>query len=454
MRKVFANIQEYSIIDIAKLLVRKSERMVKTLYLSNGIQIAMEYMPQYRSVSLGVWVRAGSVNENDQNNGMAHVIEHMMFKGTRRRTARDLADAMTEIGGNMDAYTTKEYTCYYAKTLHEHLYKAIDTLGDMLTGSLISEEDLKKELGVIAEEIDMYDDSPEDIVHERLQQSVWKNHPLGYLISGEKSVIQNFHRQDVLDFMSEYYTADRMVISLSGYFEEEKVLEALETAFSAIPSGRNTGCEDVEHALYHPSLYMQHKDIEQVHMIMAFDSIDYHDPERYTYSVVNNLLGGNVNSRLFQTIREDMGLTYAIYSYGGSYEKGGLFHIYAAVHPEQVRPVIQAVLAIIDDLKKKPVPERELYIVRESVKTDLMISDESTYNRMSNYGKYYIHRETIIPVEKVAEAIEAVTAEDVQCFMQKHFDVGTFSLSLVGDLSNISQEEMEHFWIACRTGAI
>ncbi len=428
--------------------------MVKTFNLSNGIQVAMEYMPQYRSASLGVWVRAGSVNENDQNNGMAHVIEHMMFKGTGRRTARELADAMTEIGGNMDAYTTKEYTCYYAKTLYEHLYKAIDILGDMLTNSMISEEDLQKELGVIAEEIDMYDDSPEDIVHERLQEAVWRDHPLGYLISGEKSVIQNFHRQDVLNFMAEYYTANRMVISLSGYFDEEKVRMALEKAFSAVPSGNNADFENQDHALYYPSLYMQHKDIEQVHMIMAFESIDYYDPERYIFSVANNLLGGNVNSRLFQVIREDMGLAYAIYSYGGSYEKGGLFHIYAAVHPEQVRPVIQAVLNIIDELKKKTVSERELHIVKESVKTDLIISDESTYNRMSNYGKYYIHNETIVPVEDVVRLIEAVTEEDVQRFMQKHFDIGNLSLSLVGDLSSMPKSEMEQFWEACRAGEV
>ena len=153
--------------------------MVKTFYLSNGLKVAMEYMPQYRSVSMGVWVKAGSVNENKQTNGMAHVIEHMLFKGTEKRTARELADAMTEIGGNMDAYTTKEYTCFYTKTLYEHLFYAIDILGDMLSNSKIDENDLKKELGVIAEEIDMYDDSPEDIVHERLQEVIWREHSLG-----------------------------------------------------------------------------------------------------------------------------------------------------------------------------------------------------------------------------------------------------------------------------------
>lgn len=423
--------------------------MVKTYRLKNGIQVAMEYMPHYRSVSFGVWVKAGSVNENNHNNGMAHVIEHMMFKGTGRRTAKQIADAMTEIGGNVDAYTTKEYTCYYAKTLHEHLYYAIDILADMLTNSLISEEDLQKELGVIAEEIDMYDDSPEDIVHEQLQKAVWKGHSLGYLISGEKSVVQKFRREDVLEFMKKYYTADRMVITLSGYFDEEETLKVLEKAFAAVPRGNNTvdiNNSDIPDAVYHSALYTQHKDIEQVHIIMAFDCINYFDEERYTLSIVNNLLGGNVNSRLFQTIREDMGLAYAIYSYGGSYEKGGLFHIYAAVHPNQIRPVVRAVLDVIEDLKAHFVSERELRIVKEQIKTELIISEESTYNRMSNYGKYMIHQEPILSMETVVEAIEAVTAEDIRQFMDRHFDVRTFSLSLVGDLRAMPQEEIERFW--------
>lgn len=418
--------------------------MVKSFCLKNGIRVAMEYMPHYRSAAFGVWVKAGSVNEDDKCNGMAHVIEHMMFKGTRRRTAKEIADAMTEIGGNVDAYTTKEYTCYYAKTLHTHLDYAIDILADMLTNSLIDADDLQKELGVIAEEIDMYDDSPEDVVHEQLQKAIWREHPLGYLISGEKQVVWQFCREDVLDFMRRYYTADRMVITLSGYFDEAHILEVLEQAFAAVPVGNTDGdlCNShIPDAAYHRALYTQHKDIEQVHMIMAFDCIDYFDSERYTLSVVNNLLGGNVNSRLFQAIREDMGMAYAIYSYGGSYEKGGLFHIYAAVHPEQIRPVVKAILDIIKDLKCHEVSERELRIVKEQIKTELIISEESTYNRMSTYGKYLIHQEAMIPTEDVTEAIEAVTAEDIRRFMNCHFDVRTFSLSLVGDLSDMTEEE-------------
>jgi predicted Zn-dependent peptidase len=423
--------------------------MVNTYHLKNGIQVVMEDVPHYRSVSFGVWVKAGSVNEDDRTNGMAHVIEHMMFKGTGRRSAREIADAMTEIGGNVDAYTTKEYTCYYAKTLHEHLYYAIDILADMLTNSLIDEDDLQKELGVIAEEIDMYDDSPEDIVHEQLQKAVWKGHPLGYLISGDKSVVQKFHREDVLDFMTQYYTADRMVITLSGFFDETETLKVLEQAFANVSTGDGTkkmDNADIPCAVYQPSLYMQHKDIEQVHLIMAYPSIQYASPERYVLSLANNIIGGNVNSRLFQTIREEMGIAYAIYSYGGSYEKGGLFHIYAAVQPDQIQPAVRAVMDVLEELKRQPVSERELRIVKEQIKTELIISEESTYNRMSSYGKYYIYQDLVVPTEKVIASLEAVTAEQICHFINQYFDAGTVSLSLVGDLSNMTQASAEQFW--------
>ena len=255
--------------------------------------------------------------------------------------------------------------------------------------------------------------------------------------------------------MKQYYTADRMTIAISGYFEEAKVLEALENCFGGIAPGCKASLLEanaqIATAKYYPSLYMQHKDVEQVHMIIAFESLDYYDPERYILSVVNSLLGGNVNSRLFQTIREEMGLSYAIYSYGSSYEKGGLFHIYAAVHSNQVRPVLKAVVDIIQKLKKELVSDRELYIVKESVKTDLIISDESTYNRISNYGKSYIHGETIETVEEAAEKIGQVTAEEVRAFVQKHFDLSQMSLSLVGDLKTLPREEMEELWMTYRT---
>ena len=298
-------------------------------------------------------------------------------------------------------------------------------------------------------------ESGADIVHERLQEVIWREHSLGYLISGDKQTVLGFKRQDVLDFMKQYYTADRMTIAISGYFEEARVLEALENCFGGIAPGYKASLLEanaqIAKAKYYPSLYMQYKDVEQVHMIIAFESLDYYDPERYILSVVNSLLGGNVNSRLFQTIREEMGLSYAIYSYGGSYEKGGLFHIYAAVHPNQVRPVLKAVVDIIQKLKKELVSDRELYIVKESVKTDLIISDESTYNRISNYGKSYIHGETIETVEEAAEKIGQVTAEEVRAFVQKHFDLSQMSLSLVGDLKTLPREEMEELWMTYRT---
>ncbi len=333
--------------------------MIKNFRLSNGMRVTMEQMAGYRSAALGIWVKVGSVNETARENGMAHAIEHMVFKGTKRRTARELADDMTENGDNLEAYTTKEYTCFYARTISEHLPKAIDILSDMLTNSLFDEDDLQRELRVIAEEIDMYDDAPEDIVHERLQEAIWRGHPLGFLISGDKPTIQNFRREDILTFMEKYYTASRMILTVSGAFDETQTLKQLEAAFGNVPVGE-TGMDNAEITMapYQSALYCKHKDVEQVHINLGFESIAYHDSKRYVCSVVNNLLGGNVNSRLFQSVREEQGLAYTIYSYGNAYEKGGLFHIYAATQPEQVEAVLKSVLHIIEELKELPVTER------------------------------------------------------------------------------------------------
>ncbi len=402
-----------------------------------------EPLPDYSSVSLGVWIKAGSVNECADNNGIAHLTEHMLFKGTRRRSARKLADDMTEIGDYVDAYTTKEYTCFYARTLYTHLDEAIDILSDMLTDSVIDEEDLQRELGVITEEIDMYDDSPEDIVNDRIEEAVWRDHPLGQLISGEKSAVRKFTRQDVIAFMNRYYTAERMVISISGRFDEEKTLALLGEAFGSIPEG-GTDMRDpvIPDAVYHRSLFTKYKDIGQVHMNLTFESVKYGSEERYICTVANSILGGNGNSRLFQSVREDKGLAYEIYSYGSSYEKGGLFSIYSAFAPENMTEVIKAVLRIIDDLKLHEIPEHELHIAKEQVKTELILSDESTYNRMDSYGKYLIHGRQVESVEEACRGIDNVTGSDVMKFMRDHFDTGAMSMSAAGNLKGIRPEEM------------
>ena len=416
--------------------------MTNIQQLSNHITVITEKLPYLKSASFGVWVKVGSVNENDKNNGIAHMIEHMLFKGTKSRTAKQIADEMAKIGGNMNAFTSKECTSYYSTTLSEHLPIAIDIISDMLTNSLIDEKSLKKEKGVIIEEINMYDDSPEDLVHEMLQQRVWKNHPLGYLISGTKKVVRSVTREQILDFMDTYYVGENMVISLAGSFDEKEMIALLEEKFSAIKARSERQGFVVEAPTYNQVICKKDKDIEQLHCNIAFDSISYLSNERYILTILNSILGGSINSRLFQKIRENSGLTYSIYSYGSSYRDTGLFHIYAAMNPSQTETVIKKIKQILNDLKKNGVLAEELSMTKEQIKTELILGSESAKSRMNSNGKSMINRGKIVSIEEVLSGIESVTLEAVHDFAKRYFDLSKASISLVGNLKEIDLKKI------------
>ena len=399
--------------------------------LNNGIRIVMEEMPTYRSVSIGVWVRVGSMYENRANNGMAHVIEHMLFKGTSRRTAADIANEMTAIGGNMDAFTCKDCTCYYAKTLDIYAEQALDILGDMLCNSLFDEKELKKELGVILEEIDMYEDSPEDLVHEHLQMAVWENHPLGYLISGEKAIVSGFTREKIQEFFNQFYVGENIVISVAGHFDEEEMVDWISRYFDSIPQGQRSDSGIAP--AFRPVIWKKEKDIEQNHISLAFDCCTLLSDERYVLTVANNLLGGNMNSRLFMKIRDELGLTYAIYSYGSSYEQAGLFQIYAAMQPSQTEQVMEAVFSEISRVICEGITERELDIAIQQIQAELILGYESSYNRMSGLGKSLLIRDRAIPLEEDLLRIRQVSSEDVRQFLEKYLQRNRCGIAIVGD---------------------
>ena len=399
--------------------------------LNNGIRIVMEEMPAYRSVSIGGWVRVGSMYENRANNGMAHVIEHMLFKGTSRRTAADIANEMTAIGGNMDAFTCKDCTCYYAKTLDIYAEQALDILGDMLCNSLFDEKELKKELGVILEEIDMYADSPEALVHEHLQMAVWENHPLGYLISGEKAIVSGFTREKIQEFFNQFYVGENIVISVAGHFDEEEMVDWISRYFDGIPQGQRSDSGIAP--AFRPVIWKKEKDIEQNHISLAFDCCTLLSDERYVLTVANNLLGGNMNSRLFMKIRDELGLTYAIYSYGSSYEQAGLFQIYAAMQPSQTEQVMEAVFSEISRVICEGITERELDIAIQQIQAELILGYESSYNRMSGLGKSLLIRDRAIPLEEDLLRIRQVSSEDVRQFLEKYLQRDRCGIAIVGD---------------------
>ncbi len=417
--------------------------MTNIIKLKNNITVITEVLPYLRSASLGIWVRVGSANEDENNNGIAHIIEHMLFKGTKHRDAKQIADEMARIGGNMNAFTSKECTSYYATTLSEHLPITIDILSDMFLNSLIDENALKKEKGVIIEEIDMYDDSPEDLVHEMLQQRVWKNHPLGYLISGTKKIVRKVTREEILDFMSTYYVGENIIISVAGNFVEDEIIKILEEKFAMIPATSERQNSILSKPVYNRVRCKRDKDIEQLHCNIAFDSISYLSDERYVLSVLNNIFGGSINSRLFQQIRENSGLTYSIYSYGSSYRETGLFHIYAAMNPTQTKTVIKKIHNIINDIKKHGVTEDELSMTKEQIKTELILGNESAKSRMNANGKAMMNRGRIVTIEELVDEINKVTRTRVTDFANKFFDFDSASISLVGNLKELDPKAIE-----------
>lgn len=413
---------------------RKNGGMTSIHRLSNGITLVMEEMPYLKSAAFGVWVRVGSANEDETNNGIAHMIEHMMFKGTKNRTGKQIADEMARIGGNINAFTSKECTSYYATTLSQHLPIAIRIIGDMLNNSLFDEKALRKEKSVIIEEIDMYEDSPEDLAHELLQQRIWKGHPLGYMISGKKTIVRKINKDQILDFMDSYYTGENIVISIAGSFNQREILSLVEEEFGKIKAKSTKLIKSPDKPRYHKVVCKRNKDIEQLHINIAFDGISYLSDERFTLSVLNCIFGGSVNSRLFQKIREDEGLTYSIYSYGSSYKDTGLLHIYAAMNPNQKDMVIDMIYNEIYQLKSKGITKDELIMTKEQIKTELILGSEGARNRMNSNGKSMLNRGRIVSINELIDNIEKVSLDDVKSFANRYLDLSNSSISLVGNL--------------------
>lgn len=410
--------------------------------LDNKIRVVMEPMKDYVSVAIGVWIDAGSANETKENNGVAHVVEHMLFKGTKSRSARDIADEMTAIGGNLDAYTSKECTCYYTRTLGEYAPKALEIIADMLINSKLDPGDLKKELGVILDEIDMYEDDADELVHELLQKKVWEDHPLSFIISGEKSVVRDFTCDDVRAFMDTYYTGEHMVISVAGGFDEARMLKDIRTLFENIPSHSHgsPACpgsgQFMEPAPYHQSILCRHKDIEQMHLDLAFDCIAHDHEDKYVMAVVNSILGGNLNSRLFQEVREDKGLAYTIYSYGSSFKHCGLFQIYGAMAPEQTPLVLEAIFAAMERMAATPVSERELGLTKQQIRTELLMAAESTHNRMESNAKAWIYQKRQESLKETIARVEALTTADIKHFMDKYLKISGASAAFIGNFDS------------------
>ena len=412
--------------------------MVKIIELENGIQVILDTMSHLHTVSFGVWVKVGSVNETVENNGISHVIEHCLFKGTKTRSAKQLAGEISAIGDQLNAFTSKECTAFYGTTLTEYLPKMIELVGDMLCNSTFEEEALQKELGVILEEIDMYDDSPEDLVHELLEKNVWKNHALGYIISGEKSVVSKMTRKQIIEYMKLHYCGSNIVISVAGGFEEEQTIQHIKRYFESLPkygSGIKTTTDYNTMPVFHRCLCERKKDVEQLYMNLAFKTVKESDENRHTQVILNGLLGGSNNSRLFQQIREELGLAYSVYSYSSLFRHAGLFHVDVIINPENTKKVYDKLNEIFIDFATAKVSEQEVKSLYSQIRIEMIMGSESARNHMERNAKSLLNYGRYIPLEEMLQKLSQVTNEMICDFSAKYLKMEQASICFVGDIT-------------------
>ncbi len=407
--------------------------MFKRTILNNGVRIVYERIPYVRSVSVGIWVGTGSRNENGINNGISHFIEHMLFKGTEKRSAKTIAESIDNIGGQINAFTGKECTCYYTKTLDSHIDIAVEVLADMFFNSKFAKKDIDVERKVILEEIGMYEDTPEDLVHDILSETVWNGNSLGYPILGTQECLENINRNTIKGYMADNYTPGSCVISVSGNFDEDNLIALISRNFGSW-TGKNVKSNEYCGAEFVRDIKIREKETEQVHICMGFDGIEHGSDMLYPLLAVNNVFGGGMSSRLFQKIREEKGLVYSIYSYPSSYRNAGLFTIYAGMNPEHIQTVLEMITEEINLLVKNSFSEEDLCKSREQLKGSYILGLESTSSRMNSIGKSELLLNRIYTQEEVIKKIDDITMDDIKSVINKVFDFSKVSFSAVGNI--------------------
>ncbi|SHE43130.1 Predicted Zn-dependent peptidase [Desulforamulus putei DSM 12395] len=398
--------------------------------LPNGVRILTQQVSHVRSVALGIWVDVGSRDESDANAGISHYIEHMLFKGTKHRTAKQIAEELDAVGGQLNAFTTKEYTCYYAKVLDEHFDLAVDILTDMLFHSNISEQDVEREKNVILEEIKMYEDAPDELVHDMFAKTIWSGHPLGRPIIGTSETVSGLNYQDLRSYMKDYYTPNRMVISVAGNITHRQVVEKLSPLFGTLKgNGINRQLQKPNHT---SQVNCRNKETEQVHMVIGAPGLSLDNDLIYIVQVINTVLGGGLSSRLFQEIREQRGLVYTVYSYHSSYYDTGIFGIYAGLSKQNVNQAMELIFKEIKDIKKNGVTREELQRAKDQLKGNLLLSLESVNTHMSRLGKSELYLGKVYSPEEIVEKLNRVTVEDTVRVASQLFQPDKFSMAAIG----------------------
>jgi predicted Zn-dependent peptidase len=401
--------------------------------LENGIKVITEEIPYLKSVSTGVWAITGSRDEQPHENGIAHFIEHLLFKGTERRTAFDIAKEIDSVGGTLNAFTGREYTCYYAKVIDQNFPLAIDLLSDIFLHPLIEVNDVEKERMVILQEIKMVEDTPDDYIHDLFNRAYWKNHPLGLPICGTTENVQSFNREQIYQYFKKSYPPDRVIICAAGNLEHQEVVGQVHKTFGQIPRSNQSLERSRPDSVSTTDIWK--RDLEQVHICLGTRGLPYNHSLRFASYVLNTILGGGMSSRLFQEIRENRGLAYSVYSYLPAYIDTGLFVVYAGTSEESYQEVIDLILKQFKRLTNETFKNGELETAKEHLKGNLLLSLESSDSLMTRLAKNEIYFGSYIPVEQILSGIEAVKEEDVHQLACELFDERYFCLTMLGPMS-------------------
>jgi predicted Zn-dependent peptidase len=407
--------------------------MVSKTILDNGIRVITEEIDHVRSVSIGAWVEGGSRHESGLTNGAAHFIEHMLFKGTERRSAFDIASAIDSVGGVMNAATGKEQTSFYIKIPDYHLELAVDLLADIFTGSRFDETEIDRERSVILQEIRMVEDTPDDLIHDLFEGMFWKDHPLGLPILGTKEGVAAFSRDDLLAFFQNRYRGNRLVIAAAGHFQHNQFVEAIRRSFGSIVVSSAGGREVAPET--RPGKYVLTKDLEQVHLIIGAPAPSAVSPERHAGFLLNAVLGGSMSSWLFQEIREKRGLAYAIYSYLTAYMDTGLFGVYVGTGSEKVREVLGLVREGMKRFSSELLSEGELRSAKELIKGNYLLGMESTDNRMTGLARNEICFGRQVTPEEVIARIDAVDREAIRSLAEGMFRSDALTVAAIGPVT-------------------
>ncbi|HSU19947.1 MAG TPA: pitrilysin family protein [Acidobacteriaceae bacterium] len=413
-------------------------RDIRSTTLSNGLLVLTERMAHLRSVSMGVWLNAGSRDETPETNGISHFLEHMVFKGTTSRSAQQFAREVDALGGNLDAFTGKEAVCFSIKVLDENVPAALDLLTDLVLHPTFAPEDITREQGVILEEIKMDEDNPDYLVHELFTQNFWPGHSLGRPILGTAKTVSSFTQELIRDEYAFRFTPANMVFAAAGNIEHEEFIELVEHAFASLPATSGERLARSAKPMVTPHITLKNKrSLEQVQLCLAVPSLPVAHEDRYALFLLNSMLGGGMSSRLFQSIREDRGLAYSIYSELNPFRDTGSLAVYAGCAADRTREVLSLTLAELSRMKNEPVPADDLKRAKDQIKGNMVLGLESSSSRMNSLARQQMYHGRFFSADEISAEVDRVTAQDIQRIAGQLFQPDLLALTLLGKLGDL-----------------